>query len=142
MYNVKESSNSRVISKRIILSECSKVFDPLGLVSPCVITIKMLLQSLWLEKLSWDDPVPYSMAILWNEFKAEMVCLNELRIERHVICRNPQYVEMHCFSDSSEKAYGSCIYLKSIDIESRVFVHLLTSKAKVAPLQSITESFC
>ncbi|XP_050302442.1 uncharacterized protein LOC126740449 [Anthonomus grandis grandis] len=139
MYSVKEDFSSSVISKRTILSESSKVFDPLGLVSPCIIIVKMLLQHLWLKKLSWDDQVPQSIVhTIWKEFKSQLVCLNELRIDRHVVCPNYQYVEMHCFSESSEKAYGACIYLKSLDIEGQVFVNLLTSKAKVAPLQSIS----
>lgn len=59
MFNVKNISDSKGITKRIILSNSSKIFDPLGLISPCVVVIKMLLQQLWLEKLSWDDQVPH-----------------------------------------------------------------------------------
>ncbi|KAI5632257.1 pao retrotransposon peptidase domain-containing protein [Phthorimaea operculella] len=45
-------------TKRTVLSVISKIFDPLGLLSPCVIVFKMLLQDLWLHKLSWDERVP------------------------------------------------------------------------------------
>lgn len=64
-FNTKNIKNSsKIVSKRLILAESSKLFDPLGLISPCIIVIKILLQSLWLEKLGWDDAVPSKIALL------------------------------------------------------------------------------
>lgn len=56
-YSVKEFSERETISKRTILSCISKLFDPLGLVSPCIILVKILIQKLWVLKLTWDEPV-------------------------------------------------------------------------------------
>lgn len=138
-FNVKNiKSSSKIISKRSILSESSKLFDPLGLISPCIIVIKILLQSLWLEKLGWDDSVPSQIALIWVNFKSELPALNELKITRHALIENPLYIEMHIFSDSSEKAYGACIYLKSVNAMGNVCVRLVASKTKVAPLQSVS----
>ncbi|GFS87232.1 integrase catalytic domain-containing protein [Trichonephila clavipes] len=44
-------------------------------------------------------------------------------------------VELHAFSDASEKAYGSSIYLKSISALGEVC--LVTSKSRVSPLKQI-----
>ncbi|KAG7197719.1 hypothetical protein KM043_013073 [Ampulex compressa] len=45
------SSNSELlsvpVSKRLILSEIAKLFDPLGLLGPIVIVAKLLIQELW-----------------------------------------------------------------------------------------------
>ena len=49
--------STSVVSKRIILSEISQLFDPLGFLSPVVTRAKILMQSLWIDKLGWDDPV-------------------------------------------------------------------------------------
>ncbi|XP_050676437.1 uncharacterized protein LOC126973267 [Leptidea sinapis] len=46
------------ITKRTVISTTCKVFDPLGLLCPCVIIAKIILQELWSSKLDWDDPVP------------------------------------------------------------------------------------
>ena len=39
------------------------------------------------------------------------------------------------FSDSSELAYGACIYIKSIQRSGNVSVNLVTSKSKVTPMK-------
>ncbi|GFT59254.1 integrase catalytic domain-containing protein [Trichonephila clavipes] len=47
-------------------------------------------------------------------------------------------IELHAFSDASEKAYGSSIYLKSISALGEVKVCLVTSKSRVSPLKQIS----
>lgn len=49
------------ITKRTILSNIAKLFDPLGFLSPIIITAKILMQELWTLKLNWDDPLPESI---------------------------------------------------------------------------------
>ncbi|GIX79038.1 uncharacterized protein CDAR_231861 [Caerostris darwini] len=43
------------LTKRKIISNASQIFDPLALISPCVIWIKIFYQKLWLSKSEWDD---------------------------------------------------------------------------------------
>lgn len=62
----------------------------------------------------------------------------DLRIESQTICDGYVSLELHAFSDASEKTYGTCIYLKSVDAANKVKVHLLCSKTKVAPLKKTT----
>ncbi|GFW21915.1 integrase catalytic domain-containing protein [Trichonephila clavipes] len=47
-------------------------------------------------------------------------------------------IELHAFSEASEKAYGSSIYLKSISALGEVKVCLVTSKSRVSPLKQIS----
>ena len=47
-----------LITKRVILSLISRLFDPLGFVSPFIMQAKCLFQHLWTLKLQWDDEVP------------------------------------------------------------------------------------
>ncbi|GFS58424.1 integrase catalytic domain-containing protein [Trichonephila clavipes] len=47
-------------------------------------------------------------------------------------------IELHAFSDASEKVYGSSIYLKSISALGEVKVCLVTSKSRVSPLKQIS----
>ena len=44
-------------SKRQILSEVSRLFDPFGWLSPTTIQHKSFVQLLWMDKLSWDQPL-------------------------------------------------------------------------------------
>jgi len=54
------SSNLKLegkVTKRVILSKVSRLFDPLELVDPIVTAAKILIQPLWVCKIGWDDPV-------------------------------------------------------------------------------------
>lgn len=61
------------LTKRIVLSTISKLFDPLGLVGPCIITAKLILQELWSYKLEWDDNIPDSLQNKWLTFQNNLL---------------------------------------------------------------------
>ncbi|XP_066596267.1 uncharacterized protein [Prorops nasuta] len=43
------------LTKRMLLSENAKIYDPLDWISPFTIVLKQIMQSTWLLKLNWDD---------------------------------------------------------------------------------------
>ncbi|GFY44451.1 uncharacterized protein TNIN_456221 [Trichonephila inaurata madagascariensis] len=45
-------------SKRSMLSTCGMLFDPLGMLSPFTVRLKLLLQNTWERDLKWDDSLP------------------------------------------------------------------------------------
>ncbi|XP_067949423.1 uncharacterized protein [Watersipora subatra] len=47
-------------------------------------------------------------------------------------------MELHTFGDASTKGYGPCVYLRSVNAASKVHVTLISSKARVTPVKSIT----
>jgi hypothetical protein len=54
------------------------------------------------------------------------------------MCANVTDIQLHGFCDSSEKAYGACWYLRSIDTDGKVTCELLCAASKVAPIQRVT----
>lgn len=135
-----ETLNGETLTKRLALSNIARLFDPLGLVGPVVTTAKLFMQSLWLlqdngKPWSWDKELPQSLQDSWQSYQNQLPLLNELRIDRLIICPSPTSVQLHIFSDSSEKAYGACAYLRSTDSNGLIKNALLTSKSKVAPLK-------
>jgi hypothetical protein len=48
-------SETEACTKRQILSHIASLFDPLDLVGPIIIVAKIIMQSLWLEKVDWDE---------------------------------------------------------------------------------------
>ena len=50
------------LTKRHILSQSARIFDPLGLISPCTVVLKIFYQKLWLTKGDWDYLVPQYLA--------------------------------------------------------------------------------
>lgn len=137
-FKINLPSHSQTITKRIILSETAKIFDPLGLLSPVVIQAKIFLQHLWTLKVGWDGEVPQELSKMWTSFRSDLLDLNSLEIPRHSSCKKLIHVELHGFSDASQKAYGACIYLRTTDISNTIHVNLLVSKTRVAPLKTVS----
>nr|CAI5851199.1 unnamed protein product [Callosobruchus analis] len=133
-------NNGRVrsVTKRAVLSMISQIFDPLGLIGPTTIQLKILMQQLWQSKLDWDDSLPVDLLNTWAKTYDQLEHLNEITIPRQVISFGAKYIEVHGFSDSSERAYGACLYLKSVNEQESIEVRLLCAKSRVAPLKSIS----
>ncbi|GFX73858.1 uncharacterized protein TNCV_396691 [Trichonephila clavipes] len=102
-----------VKTKRQLLSVIAQIFDPLGLFSPSVITLKIMLQELWKSKALWDDPIPSSILENWNKFTKESKYLNSISIPRFMGIDQNSDIILHGFCDASTKAYAAVVYLKS-----------------------------
>ncbi|XP_071057548.1 uncharacterized protein [Onthophagus taurus] len=46
------------ITKRVILSQVARIFDPLGLINPCIMKAKLILQEFMQLQSDWDDEIP------------------------------------------------------------------------------------
>lgn len=136
-YSINISSTTKV-TKRHILSVISQIFDPLGLIGPCVVEAKIIMQRLWLEKYDWDDEVSFEIRQLWSIFENTITSLNQLKIPRWVLYENSVTYEIHVFTDASEKAYGACVYIRSCNSIGSIGVQLLVSKNRIAPIKPTT----
>lgn len=47
-----------VVTRRIVLSSLSRIFDPMGFLQPFVMVAKIIFQDLWKFGLQWDDQIP------------------------------------------------------------------------------------
>lgn len=131
-----EETERKGDTKRAMLSELSRVFDPLGLISPCVVRLKALFQSTWLQKTGWDDKLPYEIIEKWVNYRQDLQYIKEIKEKRWVNTTDKE-VEIHGFCDASESSYGAIVYVvtKNGNIqESR----MIMSKTKVTPLKRIT----
>lgn len=123
-----------------MLSEVSRLFDPLGLVGPVITFAKIfwdLIQSLWAYNIGWDDSIPMNIHKSWSLFKSQLSLLETLSIPR-AVASGEGFVQMslHGFSDASEQAYGACVYIVNSDMSSTA--SLLCSKSRVAPLKALS----
>nr|XP_049463443.1 uncharacterized protein LOC125906840 [Anopheles coluzzii] len=129
------SNHDNPVTKRIAVSDSAKLFDPLGLVGPVIVAAKMYLQELWRNETSWDEPLNPPLQKQWRDFRKNLAELNNISIQRWVLSHTPvKQIQLHGFCDASEKAYGACIYIRSVSSDDTVTVNLLTAKSKVAPL--------
>ncbi|XP_053691693.1 uncharacterized protein LOC128740189 [Sabethes cyaneus] len=124
-------------TKRQVLSEIAKLFDPLGILSPIVVLAKLIMQRLWQKELDWDDAIPAEELETWRKLRSELCEINNMRIPRCVAVADPVTFELHGFSDASQRAYGCCIYLLSVNAGGAVDVKLICGKSRVAPLKEL-----
>ncbi|XP_075150959.1 uncharacterized protein LOC142225069 [Haematobia irritans] len=126
------------ITKRKILSCIAKLFDPLGWIGPTIIKAKVLMQELWQEKTEWDEVVPPHIFNKWSSFTEDLQSIPMINIDRWVNFAPHANVQIHGFSDASEKAYCAAIYIRTTDSDNSIHSHLLVAKTKVAPLKKLT----
>ncbi|XP_044573912.1 uncharacterized protein LOC123258071 [Drosophila ananassae] len=133
-YKVSLPSEGR-ITKRQVLSDVSRIFDPLGLLAPVVIQFKILFQELWVLNLDWDSPLPLSLEDWYLKCKNDINTLNELEVPRY-IGNSTDTIELHAFSDASIKAYAAAVYSRVTLPDGNIQVTLIAAKTRVAPLKT------
>ena len=60
-FHLEDKFQNLKATKRNILSVSSRLFDPLGLLCPLVTKSKILLQELRIQKLDWDESIPFGL---------------------------------------------------------------------------------
>ncbi|XP_062713268.1 uncharacterized protein LOC134290212 [Aedes albopictus] len=134
-YSVPKWSEDGPISRRIVLSDTARLYDPLGLIGPVVVLAKLFVQTLWRSSKNWDDPLGESEQQHWLEFRNSLDGLATISIPRWAAPASVLVsIEVHGFCDASEKAYGACLYLRTVSTDGSIAVRLLAAKSKVAPL--------
>ena len=128
------------MTKRVLVADVARTFDALGWYSPTLIKAKILLQLLWLERIGWDDCVPSTILEEWSKWRQELPLLSDHYIPQ---CYYPEEAnivstQLHGFSDASEKAYSSVVYLRMEDSNGKVHTSLVASKTRVAPIKRVT----
>ncbi|KAL0811523.1 hypothetical protein ABMA28_009914 [Loxostege sticticalis] len=117
-------------TKRQVLSFVSKIFDPLGLVGPIVVSAKLLMQSIYNLKVSWDEKLPKDINDQWISFAKNLIEMPSILSKRHIDIQDARQVELIGFADASNKAYGCCLYVRSIKDDDTVETNLLCSKSR------------
>lgn len=125
-------------TKRSILSQLARIFDPAGWLGPTVFLAKMFIQQLWLQKLEWDDPPPDKIVQAWTRFQSELPSIANITIPRHIdhIRHQSSTSFMVGFCDASERGYAAVVYLVTT-FHNDINITLLASRSRVAPLKKI-----
>ena len=129
------------VTKRIVLSFFSRLFDPLGFTAPFAMFAKCLFQELWSFGLQWDDELPEEYKIQFLQWVDGLEILQRWTIPRSytgVGWTGVKNLQLHGFGDASPKGYGACIFLRAEMVDGSVATSLVIAKAKIAPLKKLT----
>lgn len=127
--------NVEKLTKRNVLSEIAKIYDPEGLLGPVVFRFKLFMKTVWQLKTSWDEQLPAKETEEWEEITRNIIELRKIRIARHVMISTFVKIEMHGFSDASDQGYGAAIYIRSEDSNGNRACHLICAKSRIAPTE-------
>ncbi|KAJ8981055.1 hypothetical protein NQ317_018027 [Molorchus minor] len=119
--------------KRIILSTVAQCFDPIGLIAPFILYLKLLVKELWRLKIDWDSETPSSISRIWSKLHNEWRDINKFEIPRH-----DSPISIIAFADASNDAYGGVVYVRSSDATGNIRVCLVCAKSKVSPVKRVT----
>lgn len=130
-------SHKNRITKRQLLSDASKLYDPCGLLSPITIKSKIMMQQIWKEKVDWDDYVSEQTQTEWNVYKNDLPSIESIKLDRWLKVTPNAIVSLHGFCDSSEQAMAALVYVvqKCDNFASSM---LICAKTRVAPLSPVT----
>ena len=122
IYNFKEVleiANNFNIKKRNVSRTLSAFYDLLGFIQPILMSMKILFQKLFIEKLEWDAELSNSKATEWQKLVKISKTNDVVRVERKYSSKAVDEDEilgtmLHGFSDASSLAYGANICLRTL----------------------------
>lgn len=108
--NIKIPVANKKLTKRQALSVCAQVFDPLGILAPVTVSLKMIIQEIWKTDLGWDDEVPDILKDKWLLLQTQINILQNIKVPRWIGIPGEIPNALIGFADASKEAYGAVIY--------------------------------
>ena len=114
-----ESFNNIIPTKRNILSLIAKFFNPISLIQPIIIKLKLLFLEVGVTNAYWDIEISEKLKVKFDFTVKFVKTLTAVKVSRcyfYDIMPRDYIVsyELHGFTNASEKAYGCCLYLKCV----------------------------
>lgn len=140
-FKFKITLKDRPLTRRGILSIVSSIYDPLGMLSPLVLTAKKILRDLCRRGVGWDVPIPEAISKEWLKWMQGLHLLDTFELRR---CLKPLEfgdvitAQLHHFCDACEDGYGAVTYLLLQNENLQMHSAFIMGKARVAPLKTIT----
>ena len=128
------------VTKRSMLSVIMQVFDPLGLLTPITVRLKMMLRRVWScdPKVGWDDTLPQELQSEWIRLVNELNQAGSIAFGRsitpHGAVGSPVLV---VFSDGSLNAYGAVAYARWEVTGGGFVARIIAAKCRMAPLKTL-----
>jgi len=141
VFQFKITLKPRPCTRRGMLSMISSMYDPLGFLTPVLLEGKCSLQILYKNKVHWDKPISDHIRSRWDRWISELLHMGNLSVLR---CYKPANfgnvvkVELHHFSDVSNKGYRQCSYLRLEKDMGNFNCTFVMGKARVTPLKPVT----
>ena len=127
------------VTKRNVLKLSSMFFDPLGLISPIVLQIKILFKEACALKCTWDDVLNDKFIEKWKKFFRELQNVTPIKAGRYLFTNHYRVIdfELHGFYDASNEAYSASVYVRLCK-NYIITTNLVTAESKIKPSKKLT----
>ena len=133
-YKIKELEKIK-FTKRGLLSVAASLYDPIGWMIPVIVKLRLLIQSLWVNELGWDDNIDPITKQAFEKCLHNIKLLNEIKIPRWLHTTDNNIMELVGFCDASKVAYAAVIYSRILTKDGWA-VTIIASKGRVTPLKT------
>ena len=111
---LKQCVDNLILTRRILLANVARIFDPLGLLTALLLESKILMRESWCGgNVGWDDPLSPEQQKRWLDFLFSLLALGEITFARSLWPQ--EEVEglptLVIFSDGSVQAFGAVAYI-------------------------------
>ena len=99
------------LTRRMVVSKYSELFDPVGIWEP--IKLQLKLHASRLSELEWDDQLKCEDQEPWKQRLVEFVRFGELQAKRCPIPADKESISgirLICISDAGQHAGGAAVY--------------------------------
>ena len=140
-FSFKLKMDTRTITKRVMLSTISSIYDSLGFAAPFILERRRILQGLCNQSIKWGNEVSSDVKKDRKKWLVKLKHIKQLPVRR---CFKPDNfgkvvnVSLHHFTDASELGFGQCSYIRMVDEKDRVRCSLLLGKSRVVPKKFIS----
>ena len=126
------------VTKRVVLSFVSSVFDPMGFFAPFTMRMRMLLKSIWIRfAQSWDENISEEEKRIFFEWVQEMQTNRQTSLSPKYFSKIPKNVQLHIFSDASLEAMCIVAYFRG-ELEDSIEVSFVLGKCRIAPIKQLS----
>ena len=127
------------MTKRMILSQVARIYDPIGFAAAFIVRTKIEMQRLWQLELDWDDELPIAVQKNLISLFQEIKELDSVSFDRCLTVVNAVEPPMLCvFADASKDALGACAYTRQRKDDNTYAVKFIAAKSRVSPLKQLT----
>lgn len=139
VFKVTLPSDGQPTTKRTILSDTAKMYDPPGWLAPIIFVAKLIMKRLWVLGKDWDEELPADIIDFWVDFRSKLRAIEQISIPRWIgYMEDHNTCELHGFCDASEKGYAAAIYARIVELIGCTHVNLLVSKTRVSPMKPVS----
>ena len=117
-------------TKRGILTNLAKVYEPFGIVSPAMLEGKLLYRESCVQKNAWDAPLPQEIADQWRKWEKGLPEAVSVKRSIPLYKEEIDETQLHAFGDA--RGRGVCAAVYAVDAQvSGVSQGLVAAKCRL-----------